>query len=111
MRTSGCRTHELTRLPTRLDAAPSGVSDRAARSRPRWQVETARAPLTTTMPMAGLHGHTVPGVRNAWTGVAIISQLGRLVLGPAATRQHLSGERISGREALRWLGAPSPGVP
>jgi len=101
----------MTRVTTRLDAAVYRVADLAARSRQRWQVATAWAPLTTTRRMAGLHGQTGPGVLTDLTVLAIVDTLVRLVMGPSALLQHLGVERLSFLEALRGLGAPSTGIP
>jgi hypothetical protein len=63
------------------------------------------------MHMDVLHGKTVPGVRKEVTVFAIVDNLVRLVMCQSATRQHSGVERISFLDALRWLGAPSTGVP
>jgi hypothetical protein len=109
--TPGFRTHEITLVTTRLDAEPYCVSDRAELYRQRWQVETALAQLTTTMHMEVLHCKIVPGVLKELTVFALIDTLVRLVMCQSATLQHLSVERISVIDALRWLGASSTGVP
>lgn len=109
--TSGFRTREITRGTTRLDAEPSGVSDLAALYRQRWPGETARAPLKTTMQLAVLQCKTVPGVLKELTVCAIVYTLVRRVRCPSATLQHLSVERISLMDALRWLGASGTAVP
>jgi len=74
-------------------------------------METALAQLKTTMPMDVLHGKTVPGVLKDLTVLAIVYNLVRMVMGQSAMLQHLGVERISCLEALRWLGAPSTGIP
>jgi hypothetical protein len=53
----------------------------------------------------------VPGVRKALTVFALVDTLVRLVMRQSATRQHPAVERISFRDARRWLSAPSPGMP
>jgi hypothetical protein len=45
------------------------------------------------------------------TVFAIVDNLVRLVMRQSATLQHTEVERISFLDALRWLSAPSPGVP
>jgi hypothetical protein len=45
------------------------------------------------------------------TVFAIVDNLVRLVMCQSATLQHSGVERISFLDALRWLGAPSTGVP
>jgi hypothetical protein len=63
------------------------------------------------MQMEVLHCKTVPGVLKELTVFAIVYNLVRLVMCQSATLQHLSIERISFIDALRWLGALSTGVP
>jgi hypothetical protein len=111
MGTPGFRTREITLVTTRLDAEAYGVSDLAELYRQRWQIETALAQLKTTMQMDVLHCTTVPGVRKELTMFALVDNLVRLVMRPSATRQHTAMERISFLDALRWLRAPSPGMP
>jgi len=109
--TPGFRTRQMTLVPTRLDAEVYRVADLADLYRQRWPVATARAPLQTTMPMAVWHGNTVPGVLTEFTVLALVDNLVRMVMCPSAMRQHLGVERMSVLDALRWLGAPSPGIP
>jgi hypothetical protein len=109
--TPGFRTRQTTRVTMRLDAAISRVADLAERSRQRGQVATSRAHLKTTMPMAVLHGHTVSGVLKELTACAIVDNLVRMVMWHSAIRQHMGVERISVLDALRWLSAPSTGIP
>jgi hypothetical protein len=107
----GFRTRQLTLVTTRLDAASSRVADLADLYRQRWPVETALAPLKTTMRMEGLHGQTVPGVLQELTVLAVVDNLVRRVMWHSAILQHIAVERISFRAALRWLGAPRTGLP
>jgi hypothetical protein len=107
----GVRTRQVTRVTTRLDAAIYRVADLAELDHARWQVETSRAPLKTTRQMDVRHGTTVPGVLKELMVFAIVDNLVRLVMRPSATLQHPEVERISFLDALRWLSAPSPGVP
>jgi hypothetical protein len=109
--TPGFRTHQMTLVTTRLEAAVSRVADLAERYRQRWQVETSRAQLKTTRQMDVLHGQTVPGVLKELTVFAIVYHLVRMVMCQSAMLQHLGLERISFLDALRWLGAPSTGMP
>jgi hypothetical protein len=80
-------------------------------SHQRWRVETALAQLNTTLPMDVLHGKTVPGVRKELTVFALVYHLVRMAMWHSAILQHLGVERISCVDALRWLGAPSTGIP
>jgi IS4 transposase len=107
----GFRTRQITLVTTLLDAESYRVADLAERYRQRWQVETSLAHLKTTMRMEVLHGKTVPGVLKELTVCAMVDNLVRMVMWHSATRQRIAVERISCLDALRWLGAPSPGVP
>jgi hypothetical protein len=74
-------------------------------------METSLAQLKTTMQMEVLHGQTVPGVLKELTVFALVYNLVRMAMCQSATLQHISVERISFVNALRWLGAPSTGIP
>jgi Transposase DDE domain len=87
------------------------VADLAELYRQRWQVETSLAHLKTTMRMDVLHCKTVPGVLKELTVFAIVYNLVRMVMCQSAKLHHSGVERISFLDALRWLGAPSTGVP
>ena len=107
----GFRTRQITLVTTRLDAAVYRVDDRAEWYRLRWPVETSLAQLKATMQMEIWHCQTVPGVLKELTVFAIVYNRVRLVMGQSSTLQHIGVERISFVDALRGLGAPSPGVP
>jgi hypothetical protein len=109
--TPGFRTRQITLVTTLLDAESSRVADLAAWYRQRWQIDTSLAPLKTTRPMEVWHGQTVPGVLKELTGFAIIYNLVRTVMRHSAMLQHITVERSSFLDALRWLGAPSTGSP
>jgi hypothetical protein len=87
------------------------VADLAELYHERWQVDTALAHLKTTRQMDVRHGQTVPGVLKELMVFAIVDNLVRMVMRQSATLQHTEVERISFLDALRWLSAPSPGVP
>jgi hypothetical protein len=76
-----------------------------------YNIETALAHLKTTMQMEILHCKTVPGVLKELTVFAIVYNLARLVMCQSAARQGIGVERISFVDVLRWLGAPSTGIP
>jgi Transposase DDE domain len=109
--TPGFRTRQIALVTTLLDTEVYSVTDLAELYRRRWQVETALAQLKTTMRMDVLHCKTVPGVLKELTVFAIVYNLVRLVMGPSATLQHTAVERINFLDALRWLSAPSTGMP
>jgi hypothetical protein len=76
-----------------------------------YNIETSLAHLKTTMQMEILHCKTVPGVLKELTVFAIVYNLVRLVMCQSSTLQHIGVEHISFVDALRWLGAPSIGLP
>jgi hypothetical protein len=80
-----------------------------------YNLETSLAQLKTSLQMDVLHCKTVPGVLKELTVFAIVYNLVynlvRLVMCQSATLQHIGVERISFLDALRWLGAPSTGIP
>ncbi len=63
------------------------------------------------MQMEVLHCKTVPGVLKELAVFAIIYNLVRMVMWHSAMLQHTKVERISFLDALRWLSAPSTGIP
>ena len=107
----GFRTRQITLVTTLLDAESYRVADLAELYHQRWQVETSLAHLKTTMQMDVLHGKTVSGVLKELTVFAIVYNLVRIVMWHSARLQHLDVERISFLDALRWLSAPSTGIP
>jgi hypothetical protein len=107
----GFRTRQITLVTTLLDAELYRAADLADLYRQRWQVETSLAHLKTTMRMEVLHCKTVPGVLKELTIFAIVYNLVRMVMWHSAIRQHIALERISFLDALRWLSAPSTGLP
>jgi hypothetical protein len=111
LETRGFRTRQITLVTTLLDAAVSPVAALAELYRQRWQVETFLAQLKITMRMDVLHCKTAPGVLKELTVFAIVYNLVRMVMLQSATLQHTTVERISFLDALRWLSAPSTGLP
>jgi hypothetical protein len=107
----GFRTRQITLVTTLLDPERYPVTDLAELYRQRWAVETSLAQLKTTRRMDVLHGQTVPGVLKELTVFAIIYNLVRLVMCQSANLQHIDRAQISFVDALRWLGAPSTGIP
>jgi hypothetical protein len=107
----GFRTRQVTLVTTLLDAEVYPVSALAELYRRRWQVETALAQLKTTMQMDVLHCKTVPGVLKELTVFAIVYNLVRMVMLQSATLRQTTAERLSFLDALRWLSAPSAGMP
>jgi hypothetical protein len=109
--TPGFRTSQITLVTTLLDAAVYRIADLAELYRLRSQVETSLAQLKTSMKMDVLHCQTTLGVLKERTVFALVYNLVRMVMWHSARLQHIDVERISFLDALRWLGAPSTGVP
>jgi hypothetical protein len=107
----GFRTRQITLVTTLLDAQVYGAADLAELYGQRWQVETSLAYLKTTMQMDVLRCQTAAGVLKELTIFALVYNLVRMVMGQSAILQHIGVERISFVDALRWLGAPSTGIP
>jgi hypothetical protein len=63
------------------------------------------------MQMEVLHCKTVPGVLKELTVFTIVYNLVHLAIWQSAALQHIAVERISFLDALRWLSAPSSGMP
>jgi hypothetical protein len=63
------------------------------------------------MHMEVLHCKTIPGMLKELTVFAMVYNLVSMVMWHSAILQHLAVERISFLDALRWLGAPSTGMP
>jgi heme exporter protein D len=76
-----------------------------------YNLETALAHLKTTMRMDVLHCKTVAGVLKELTVFAIVYNLVRMVMRHSAALQDVGVEWISFLDALRWLSAPSTGMP
>jgi hypothetical protein len=109
--TPGFRTRQITLVTTLVDGENSRGADLAELYHQRWRVETSLAQLNTRMPMDVLPCKTVPGVLKEFTVFALVDNLVRMVMGHSALLQHIGVERISFLDALRWLGAPSSGIP
>jgi hypothetical protein len=107
----GFRTRQITLVTTLLDADIYRMADLAELYHQRWRVETSLAQLKTSMQLDVLHGQTAPGVLKELTVFAIVYNLVRMVMCQSATFQQIGVERISFVDALRWLSAPSTGIP
>jgi hypothetical protein len=107
----GFRTRQITLVTTLLDAEIYRMADLAELYHQRWRVETSLAQLKTSMQLDVLHGQTAPGVLKELTVFAIVYNLVRMVMCQSATFQQIGVERISFVDALRWLSAPSTGIP
>jgi hypothetical protein len=99
----GFRVKTITLVTTLVDAQHYRVEDLADLFLARWGIETNLGHLKTTMGLDVLKCKTVNGVLKELMVFALIYNLVRLVMGQAARRQHVSIERISFIDALRWL--------
>lgn len=99
----GFRVKTITLVTTLLDAQLYSLQDIAELFFARWGIETNFGHLKTTMGLDVLKCQTVNGVLKELIVFALIYNLVRLVMGQAARRQHVSTERISFIDALRWL--------
>jgi hypothetical protein len=91
--------------PLVLGAIRSPVDALAQRYYARWGVATNFAHVKTTMGLDVLQGKTVDGVLKELIVFALIDNLVRVVMAQAARRQHVAIDRISLRDAVRWLTA------
>jgi hypothetical protein len=105
VRRKGFRVQSVTLVTTLLDAIRYPVDALAQLYYARWGVETNFAHLKTTMGLDVLKCKTVDGVLKELIVFALIYNLVRLVMAQAARRQHVAIDRISFRDAVRWLTA------
>jgi hypothetical protein len=77
----------------------------------RWQVETHFAELKTTLKMRKVKSKTAAGVLKELTVYALVYNLIHLLMLKAAQQQHVSPDRISFIDTVRWLIHAEPGEP
>jgi len=77
----------------------------------RWTIETCFGHLKTTMKMDVLRCQTVRGVMKELTMFLLVYNLVRRTQMAAACRQHVTLERISFVDALRWLATAPADAP
>ncbi len=99
----GVRTREVTLVTTLLDNDAYPALELAALYGRRWEVETNLRHLKQTLGMDILHTKTVDGIQKELAMFAIVYNLVRLVMLESANRQGVAPERISFKDALRWL--------
>jgi hypothetical protein len=105
------RTRQITLVTTLVDAAVYRADHLAELYQLCWQVEIALAQLKTTMEMEVLHCKTVLGVLKELAVFTFVDHLVRMVMCQSARLQHIGVKRISFLDALRWVSAPSTGIP
>jgi len=107
----GFRSRMITLVTTLVDAVRYPKEELAELYFKRWEAETHRAQLKTTMKMDVLHCKTVQGVLKELTVFTLIYNLVCLVMRQSAHHQQVDVERISFIDALRWLCESASGVP
>lgn len=107
----GFRVKMITLVTTLVDAALYSIAALADLFFARWGIETNFGHLKTTMGLDVLKCKTVHGVLKELIVFALIYNLVRLVMGQAARRQHVSIDRISFIDALRWLASAQDAEP
>jgi Transposase DDE domain len=99
----GYRVREITLVTTLLDSQRYPLEALAELYRQRWTIETNFRHLKITLGMDRLHCQTVVGVQKEMAMFCLVYNLVRLAMGLAAQAQHVSIDRISFKDALRWL--------
>ena len=99
----GYRVREITLVTTLLDAQRYPLEAIAELYHQRWTIETNFRHLKITLGMDRLHCQTVLGVQKEMAMFCLVYNLVRLAMGLAAQIQHVPIERISFKDALRWL--------
>jgi hypothetical protein len=105
----GFRTREVTLVTTRTDVAAYPAQALAELSGIRWRVEEHLKSLKQTVKMDVLKCETVAGVLKELTMYAMASNLVRVAMVQAATRQGVEVDRVSFIDALRWRRGAEPG--
>ena len=109
IRTSGCRTEEVTLVTTLLDAGKYSAKEIARLYGLRWVVEGNLRYLKTQMGMEVLKCKTVDGVTKELMMFVLVYNLVRTIMIDAGHRQRVDPRRISFMDALRWLKHAPPG--
>ena len=99
----GYRVREITLVTTLLDPWRYPLEALAELYHQRWTIETNFRHLKITLGMDRLHCQTVVGVQKELIMFCLLYNLVRLTMGLAAEAQHVPVERISFKDALRWL--------
>lgn len=109
IRRRGYRTREVTLVTTLLDVERYPFEELAQLYADRWQIETNLRHLKQTLHLDVLRTKTVAGVHKELQMIALAYNLVRLVMLKSAAQQRVPIERISFRDALRWLTQASGG--
>jgi hypothetical protein len=103
VRRPGYRAREITLVTTLLDSTRYPLPALAELYHQRWTIETNFRHLKITLGMDQLHCQTVAGVQKEMAMFCLVYNLVRLTMGLAAQAQRVPIERISFKDALRWL--------
>jgi Transposase DDE domain len=99
----GFRAREITLITTLLDSQRYPREALAELYYQRWTIETNFRHLKITLGMDRLHCQTVAGVQKEMVMFCLVYNLVRLTMGLAAQAQRVPLDRISFKDALRWL--------
>jgi hypothetical protein len=99
----GYRVREITLITTLWDAQRYPLKALAELYHQRWTIETNFRHLKITLGMDQLHCQTVEGVQKEMAMFCLVYNLVRLAMGLAAQAQHVPIDRISFKDAVRWL--------
>jgi hypothetical protein len=103
LQAKGQRTREVTIVTTLLDPVLYPKEKIALLYGIRWQVETHLAELKTTLKMRKLKSQTVAGVQKELAIYCLVYNLVHAVMLQAAQKQHVTPDRISFLDTVRWL--------
>jgi hypothetical protein len=105
----GFRVQSVKLVTTLLDPRIYTKDELARAYGLRWHIETCFGHLKTTMRMDIMRCQTVQGVLKELTMFLLVYNLVRMTMLEAAKRQHVTPDRISFVDALRWLATAHPG--
>ena len=101
--TPGFRPEQITLVTTLLNAEVYPATALAELYWQRWTIETNFRHLKITLGMDQLHCKTVQGVLKEMTMFCLVYNLVRMAMGLAAVVQEVPIDRISFKDAWRWL--------
>jgi hypothetical protein len=105
----GQRTRVVTIATTLLDPHRYPKPEIAALYQVRWTVETHLGELKTTLRMRRVKSQSAQGVQKELLIYALVYNLVHLLMLPAARQQHVTPDRISFIDTVRWLLSARPG--
>jgi hypothetical protein len=99
----GSRSRWITVITTLLDPKKYPAQEIAALYLQRWQIEVYFRDLKVSQGMQRMSARTLTGARRELLGHVLLYNLVRTVMREAARRQKVPADRISYKDALRWL--------